>query len=118
MTTLPKFTKSEEEIESTYQFIMRRRKEQQQGKEITKDDKKREDRLELTRLWCDVDISKQELQSIEIELEKSKAETKRLKKNLKKQIKKVKKYEDQKKKKWELYRENYGKFRQLRLLIK
>ena len=99
MKTLPKFTRSEKEIESTYAFIMRRRKEQQEGKKITKDDKKREDRLELTRLWCDVDISKQELQSIEIELEKSKAETKRLKKNLKKQIKKVKKYEDEKKKK-------------------
>ena len=118
MKTLTKFTQSEEEIESTYQFITRRLKEQQEGKKITKDDKKREDRLELSRLWCYQDTSKRELQSIEIKLEKSKAETKRLKKILKKQIKKTKKYEDVYKNKWELFKENYGKFRQLKLLIK
>ena len=118
MKTLTKFTQSEEEIESTYQFITRRLKEKQEGKKITKDDKKREDRLELSRLWCDVDIGKQKLESIKIDLQKSKAETKRLKKNLKKQIKKTKKYENAYKNKWELFRENYGKFRQLKLLIK
>ena len=116
MKTLTKFTKSEEEIESTYQFITRRLKEQQEGKKITKDDKKREDRLELSRLWCDVDISKQKLESIKIDLQKSKAETKRLKKIFKTETKKLKKYQNDYKDKSELFRENYGKFRQLKLI--
>ncbi len=118
MKTLPKFTRSEEEIESTYAFIMRRRKEEQEGKKITKDDKQREDRLELGSLFVSIDVSKSTLERIEIKIQNSKAETKRLKKIFKAETKKLKKYQNDYKNKSELFRENYGKFRQLRLLIK
>ena len=118
MKTLPKFTKSEEEIESTYAFIMRRRKEEQEGKKITKDDKQREDRLELGNLFVSIDVKKNRLERIEMKIQNSKAETKRLKKIFKTETKKLKKYQNDYKNKSELFRENYGKFRQLRLLIK
>jgi hypothetical protein len=118
MKTLTKFTKSEEEIESTYQFIMRRRKEEQEGKKITKDDKQREDRLELGSLFVSIDVSKSTLERIETKIQNSKAETKRLKKIFKAETKKLKKYQNDYKNKSELFHENYGKFRQLRLLIK
>ena len=118
MKTLPKFTRSEEEIESTYQFIKRRRKEEQEGKKITKDDKRREDRLVLGHLFVSIDVSKNRLERLEMKIQNSKAETKRLKKIFKTETKKLKKYQNDYKNKSELFRENYGKFRQLRLLIK
>ena len=118
MKTLPKFTRSEEEIESTYQFIKRRRKEEQEGKKITKDDKRREDSLVLGHLFVSIDVSKNRLERIEMKIQDSKAETKRLKKIFKAETKKLKKYQNDYKNKSELFRENYGKFRQLRLLIK
>ena len=118
MKTLPKFTRSEEEIESTYQFIKRRIKEEQEGKKITKDDKRREDCLVLGHLFVSIDVSKNRLERIEMKIQNSKAETKRLKKIFKTETKKLKKYQNDYKNKSELFRENYGKFRQLRLLIK
>jgi len=116
MKTLTKFIKSEEEIESTYAFIMRRRKEEQEGKKITKDDKQREDRLELGRLFVSIDVSKNRLERIKMKIQNSKAETKRLKKIFKTETKKLKKYQNENKIKSELFRENYGKFRQLKLI--
>ena len=116
MKTLTKFIKSEEEIESTYAFIMRRRKEEQEGKKITKDDKQREDRLELGRLFVSIDVSKNRLERIKMKIQNSKAETKRLKKIFKTETKKLKKYQNENKIKSELFRENYGKFRQLQLI--
>ena len=83
---------------------------------LTKPDKKLEDGRELGLLYISMDVSKNKLERIEIKIQNSEAETKRLKKNLKKQIKKTKKYEDVYKNKWELFKENYGKFRQLKLI--
>ena len=85
---------------------------------LTKPDKKLEDGRELGLLYISMDVSKNKLERIEIKIQNSEAETKRLKKIFKEETKKLKKYQNDFKDKRELFRENYGKFRQLRLLIK
>ena len=85
---------------------------------LTEPDKNLKDRRELGLLFVSIDVSKNRLQRIEMKIQDSKAETKRLKKIFKKETKKLKKYQNDYKNKSELFRENYGKFRQLRLLIK
>jgi multidrug resistance efflux pump len=87
-------------------------------KTLTKPDKTLEDRRELGLLFVSIDVSKNRLERIEMKIQNSKAETKRLKKIFKTETKKLKKYQNDYKNKSELFRENYGKFRQLRLLIK
>ena len=86
------------------------------GYKITKDAKHREDRLELGRLFVSIDVSKNRLERIKMKIQNSKAETKRLKKIFKTETKKLKKYQNENKIKSELFRENYGKFRQLKLI--
>ena len=85
---------------------------------LTKPDKKIKERRELGLLYISIDVSKNKLDRIEIKIQNSEAETKRLKKIFKQETKKLKKYQNDYKDKSELFRENYGKFRQLRLLIK
>ena len=85
---------------------------------LTKADKNLKDRQELGLLFVSIDVSKNRLERIEMKIQDSKAETKRLKKIFKTETKKLKKYQNDYKNKSELFRENYGKFRQLRLLIK
>ena len=85
---------------------------------LTKHDKALKDRQELGLLFVSIDVSKNRLERIEMKIQDSKAETKRLKKIFKTETKKLKKYQNDYKNKSELFRENYGKFRQLRLLIK
>jgi len=85
---------------------------------LTKRDKNLKDRQELGLLFVSIDISKNRLKRIEMKIQDSKAETERLKKIFKTETKKLKKYQNDYKNKSELFRENYGKFRQLRLLIK
>ena len=85
---------------------------------LTKTDKRREDFTELVRLKIDIDCSKNLLEHTEIKFQKSKEETKRLEKIFKQKIKEIEKLENSLNNKTELFRENYGKFRQLRLLIK
>ena len=85
---------------------------------LTERDKNLKDRQELGLLFVSIDVSKNRLERIEMKIEDSKAETKRLKKIFKTETKKLKKYQNDYKDKSELFRENYGKFRQLRLLIK
>ena len=85
---------------------------------LTEPDKKLKDRQELGLLFVSIDVSKSRLERIEMKIQDSKAETKRLKKIFKTETKKLKKYQNDYKNKSELFRENYGKFRQLRLLIK
>ena len=82
---------------------------------LTKPDKKLKDRQELGLLFVSIDVSKNRLERIEMKIQDSKAETKRLKKIFKKETKKLKKYQNDYKNKSELFRENYGKFRQLKL---
>ena len=83
---------------------------------LTKPDKKLEDRRELGLLYISIDVSKNKLERIEIKIQNSEAETKRLKKIFKEETKKLKKYQNDFKYKSELFRENYGKFRQLKLI--
>ena len=83
---------------------------------LTKPDKKLEDRRELGLLFISIDVSKNKLERIEIKIQNSEAETKRLKKIFKEETKKLKKYQNDYKNKSELFRENYGKFRQLKLI--
>ena len=85
---------------------------------LTEPDKTLKDRQELGLLFVSIDVSKSRLERIEMKIQDSKAETKRLKKIFKTETKKLKKYQNDYKNKSELFRENYGKFRQLRLLIK
>ena len=85
---------------------------------LTKPDKKLEDQRKLGLLYISIDVSKNKLERIEIKIQNSEAETKRLKKIFKEETKKLKKYQNDYKDKRELFRENYGKFRQLKLLIK
>ena len=85
---------------------------------LTERDKNLKDRQELGLLFVSIDVSKSRLERIEMKIQDSKAETKRLKKIFKTETKKLKKYQNDYKNKSELFRENYGKFRQLRLLIK
>jgi len=85
---------------------------------LTERDKNLKDRQELGLLFVSIDVSKSRLERIEMKIQDSKAETKRLKKIFKKETKKLKKYQNDYKNKSELFRENYGKFRQLKLLIK
>ena len=83
---------------------------------LTKPDKKLEDGRELGLLYISMDVSKNKLERIEIKIQNSEAETKRLKKIFKEETKKLKKYQNDFKNKRELFRENYGKFRQLKLI--
>ena len=85
---------------------------------LTEPDKKLKDRQELGLLFVSIDVSKSRLERIEMKIQDSKAETKRLKKIFKAETKKLKKYQNDYKNKSELFREKYGKFRQLKLLIK
>ena len=85
---------------------------------LTERDKNLKDRQELGLLFISIDVSKNKLERIKMKIQDSKAETKRLKKIFKTETKKLKKYQNDYKNKSELFRENYGKFRQLRLLIK
>ena len=83
---------------------------------LTKPDKKIEERRELGLLYISIDVSKNKLERIETKIQNSKAETERLKKIFKQETKKLKKYQNDYKDKSELFRENYGKFRQLKLI--
>ena len=83
---------------------------------LTERDKNLKDRQELGLLFVSIDVSKNRLQRIEMKIQDSKAETKRLKKIFKKETKKLKKYQNDYKNKSELFIENYGKFRQLKLI--
>ena len=83
---------------------------------LTKIDKRREDFTELVRLKIDIDCSKNLLEHTEIKFQKSKEETKRLEKIFKQKIKEIEKLENSLNNKTELFRENYGKFRQLKLI--
>ena len=83
---------------------------------LTKPDKKLEDSRELGLLYISMDVSKNKLERIEIKIQNSEAETERLKKIFKEETKKLKKYQNDYKDKRELFRENYGKFRQLKLI--
>ena len=85
---------------------------------LTERDKTLKDRQELGLLFVSIDVSKNRLERIEMKIQDSKAETKRLKKIFKAETKKLKKYQNDYKNKSELFREKYGKFRQLKLLIK
>ena len=82
----------------------------------TKTDKRREDFTELVRLKIDIDCSKNLLEHTEIKFQKSKEETKRLEKIFKQKLKEIEKLENSLNNKTELFRENYGKFRQLKLI--
>ena len=83
---------------------------------LTKPDKKIKERRELGLLFISIDVSKNKLERIEIKIQNSEAETKRLKKIFKQETKKLKKYQNDYKNKSELFRENYGKFRQLKII--
>ena len=83
---------------------------------LTKTDKRREDFTELVRLKIDIDCSKNLLEHTEIKFQKSKEETKRLEKIFKQKLKEIEKLENSLNNKTELFRENYGKFRQLKLI--
>ena len=83
---------------------------------LTKTDKRREDFTELVRLKIDIDCSKNLLEHTEIKFQKSKQETKRLEKIFKQKLKEIEKLENSLNNKTELFRENYGKFRQLKLI--
>ena len=83
---------------------------------LTKIDKRREDFTELVRLKIDIDCSKNLLEHTEIKFQKSKEETKRLEKIFKQKLKEIEKLENSLNNKTELFRENYGKFRQLKLI--
>jgi predicted RNase H-like nuclease (RuvC/YqgF family) len=83
---------------------------------LTKTDKRREDFTELVRLKIDIDCSKNLLEHTEIKFQKSKEETRRLEKIFKQKLKEIEKLENSLNNKTELFRENYGKFRQLKLI--
>ncbi len=83
---------------------------------LTKTDKQREDHKELGQLYCDIQCSKSLLENTVIKVEKSKEETRRLQKILKEELEEIKNYEDRYEYKSELYRKNYGKFYQLKLI--
>ena len=83
---------------------------------LTKPDKKIKERRELGLLYISIDVSKNKLERIETKIQNSKAETERLKKIFKAETKKLKKYQNDYKDKSELFRENYGKFKQLKLI--
>ena len=83
---------------------------------LTKRDKRCEDFTELVRLKIDINSSKSLLEHTEIKFQKSKEETKRLEKIFKQKLKEIEKLENSLNNKTELFRENYGKFRQLKLI--
>ena len=83
---------------------------------LTKPDKKIKERRELGLLYISIDVSKNKLERIKIKIQNSKAETERLKKIFKAETKKLKKYQNDYKDKSELFIENYGKFRQLKII--
>ena len=83
---------------------------------LTKTDKRREDFTELVRLKINISCSKNLLEHTEIKFQKSKEETKRLEKIFKQKLKEIEKLENSLNNKTELFRENYGKFRQLKLI--
>ena len=83
---------------------------------LTKPDKQDEDRSELGQLYCAIQCSKSLLKNTVIKVEKSKEETRRLQEILKKELEEIKNYEDRYEYKSELYRKNYGKFYQLKLI--
>ena len=83
---------------------------------LTKTDKRREDFTELVRLKIDIDCSKNLLEHTEIKFQKSKEETRRLEKIFKQKLKEIEKLENSLNNKTELFRENYGKFVQLKLI--
>ena len=83
---------------------------------LTERDKRREDFTELVRLNIDIDCSKSLLEHTEIKFQKSKEETRRLEKIFKQKLKEIKKLENSLINKRKLFRENYGKFRQLKII--
>ena len=83
---------------------------------LTERDKRREDFTELVHLKIDIDCSKSLLEHTEIKFQKSKEETKRLEKIFKQKLKEIEKLENSLINKRKLFRENYGKFRQLKLI--
>tara|TARA_R100000234_G_scaffold119347_1_gene102028 strand:- start:88 stop:354 length:267 start_codon:yes stop_codon:yes gene_type:complete len=83
---------------------------------LTKRDKRCEDFTELVRLKIDINSSKSLLEHTEIKFQKSKEETKRLEKIFKQKLKEIEKLENSLDNKSKLFRENYGKFRQLKLI--
>ena len=85
---------------------------------LTERDKRREDFTELVNLKIDLDCSKSLLEHTEVKFQKSKEETRRLEKIFKQKLKEIEKLENSLINKRKLFRENYGKFRQLKLLIK
>ena len=83
---------------------------------LTERDKRREDFTELVRLNIDIDCSKSLLEHTEIKFQKSKEETRRLEKIFKQKLKEIEKLENSLINKRKLFRENYGKFRQLKII--
>ena len=81
---------------------------------LTERDKQREDFTELVRLNIDIDCSKSLLEHTEIKFQKSKA--RRLEKIFKQKLKEIEKLENSLINKRKLFRENYGKFRQLKII--
>ena len=83
---------------------------------LTERDKRREDFTELVRLNIDINCSKSLLEHTEIKFQKSKEETRRLEKIFKQKLKEIEKLENSLINKRKLFRENYGKFRQLKII--
>ena len=83
---------------------------------LTERDKRREDFTELVNLKIDIDCSKSLLEHTEVKFQKSKEETRRLEKIFKQKLKEIEKLENSLINKRKLFRENYGKFRQLKLI--
>ena len=83
---------------------------------LTERDKRREDFTELVRLKIDIDCSKSLLEHTETKFQKSKEETRRLEKIFKQKLKEIEKLENSLINKRKLFRENYGKFTQLKLI--
>ena len=83
---------------------------------LTERDKRREDFTELVRLNIDINCSKSLLEHTEIKFQKSKEETRRLEKIFKQKLKEIEKLENSIINKRKLFRENYGKFRQLKII--
>ena len=83
---------------------------------LTERDKRREAFTELVRLNIDINCSKSLLEHTEIKFQKSKEETRRLEKIFKQKLKEIEKLENSLINKRKLFRENYGKFRQLKII--
>ena len=83
---------------------------------LTERYKRREDFTELVRLNIDINCSKSLLEHTEIKFQKSKEETRRLEKIFKQKLKEIEKLENSLINKRKLFRENYGKFRQLKII--